>query len=352
MSQLGLLGRLPLELREIIYTIICEQVIHCCCSPQKHGKGNQNILIESPEFQQQGLADFYWDCCVECAQSDYLPLLRKTTPWFSTICPTTGLDFRASDLLSLLLTCKDIWLEAEPIAWKKFTLCLGLSQLETFHKRFLKLPLRSETSQTPRSIALRNLQLSIPNFFTLASQVGRSKKSHGLSGHQTVGDACRDSIKALGECSKLQNMDFIVSLDPQISNYSIQFQDIWIPLMTKSHSLVGMDVYYAQNLPDRAFLLRSGQQLANFVASPDAPHQCFIVSMGLAAKDMMTTPCATLPSISDSQAISDTRAISDSLSDETKELWDYIVQTNEDESYLVTWRNFQHRFRFHLESSP
>jgi hypothetical protein len=190
---------------------MCEQqVIHCCCLPGKHGERTYSTLAKPPAFRQQGAVDFYWDCCVECAQNDWRPLLRDAS-WFHTIRPSTGLGFRPSDLLSLLFTCKGIWREAEPIAWKTFTLRLGLAQFEAFHKRFLQLPLRSKTSQASKYNALWNLHLSVPNLPALGSQIGHDCKSYGLSGQIVVEDACRRSIKALRECSNLHNINISVS---------------------------------------------------------------------------------------------------------------------------------------------
>jgi hypothetical protein len=260
MSNLGLLGQLPLELREHIYNVVCDQIIHCCCSPEKHVPKSTPVAAEPPGFLPQDAVDFHWNCCVECSQHDHRPLLRNAK-WCSTAL-RTGLGLRTSDVLSLLLTCKDVWREVEPTFWKTATLSLGLAQFDVFHHKCLLLPLRSTEPQVPRHRALKKLHISIPQLASLANEIGLDYRSHGLSGHFLADNACFTSSKTLLQYSGLETLNITVSVDDSSAFLPTKPFYALISSLTSNLQLVAnVEIYYAEqrsNLEPQRLLKRSG----------------------------------------------------------------------------------------------
>jgi hypothetical protein len=345
MSNLGLLGQLPLELRENIYNVICDQIIHWCCSPEKHVPKSTPVAAEPPGFLPQDAVDFHWNCCVECSQHDHRPLLRNAK-WCSTTF-RTGLRLRTSDVLSLLLTCKDMWHEVEPTFWKTATLSLGLAQFDAFHHKCLLLPLRSTKPQVPRHKALKKLHISIPQLASLANEIGRDSRSHGLSGHFLADNACFTSSKTLLQYSSLENLDITVSVDDSSAFLPTEpFYALISSLTSNLQPVANVEIYYAErrsNLEPQRLLKRS--QLFNprdlrsgVLNNIEHTSSRYAAALGKAAKDMLKGRPAP-PPLSDGDDLP-YWVPWDSQKDGLSEVW----------GHPQSWSEFIRRFEIHLSA--
>jgi len=208
-SPLGLFGRLPLELRRKIYAIVFDgQIIHCCSSKghsQRHG-----IARASSPISPCNIKAFEKEC-LECCESDFDPVIgaAKVASW-SHVVSYSGSQFNPLDLLSLFLTCRTFWNEAEPLSWDLITLSIGVPQFSAFHDQFLRDTRTSHFVRIPRGQLLRNLQIIVPDHFKLASKMGHDTKFRHLSTDYVVSTTINESMGALASCTALKNASMMI----------------------------------------------------------------------------------------------------------------------------------------------
>lgn len=236
MSALGLFERLPPELRQQMYTSLYQEcMLHCCCCPQYH---------KATEEAKTGTVEDYnllWG--YECANKDIDPTLRRGA-WSATTMTNAARDSTTWSPFTFLLVSKTIWLEAEPLAWQSLTLSVGLPQLKSLYDKHLQILVRSTEKKRPIFQMIQNLHLTLPNADTLATNISKSSKSHGLSGYFLAGESCQESLRVLKNFSSLAHLSLTVPPPNQMTRW--EFRSFWPPLIHYSPDLSWLDVHIAQ----------------------------------------------------------------------------------------------------------
>jgi hypothetical protein len=254
---------IPFEVRQEIYQqLVSNLTVHVCPDPfrSRHGLPSQRL---SHDHSGQATGKFY-DGVMECTGKHYQSLIKAGE--LSHVCSQDSAH-EVSDVLHLMLACRDVYLEIEPLLWSTVTFATGLPQFAVFDMRYLSKSLHSRNPEiVPRASLLQKLILTLPRTELLASEMGHERRYAASSNLAMVDGKVRQSLGQINsQCPNLHSITFIMdatqlecSLDPhQIIVYiladvqaMISFRGLKSFRILYNGSFVP-DVSDARNPPDR-----------------------------------------------------------------------------------------------------
>ena len=279
MSSLGHFEQFPVEIREQIYARIYSSVIiHCCCSPRNHW---------DKEYEYEGKpVNHFVKTGYDCSMLDIEPMLRQGS-WSLTPMSCTGVIATGANIFSFLRASKAIWYEAEKIAWRNLSLSAGVPQFKSFYFGHLKSLVRSIPGKPPRSNLLHNLHLTLPDADSLAHNIGRSPKSHGLSGYFLAGSACATTLMGLKNLANLKNLSITVPSANSMTRW--EFRNFWPSLIHHTGQLDKLEIFIASPQGKEIYFIDGNAKfLASLKVSEDNAQQRMLGAMVLAAQDILT----------------------------------------------------------------
>lgn len=202
-----LLG-LPFEVRQGIYEqLLLNLTVHVCPDPfrLRHGLVSPRL---SHDRSGRVLGNFY-DGLMACTGKHYQSLIKAGE--LSHVCSHDSAH-QVYDALHLMLSCKDIYRELEPLLWSMVTFSTGLPQFGFFDMRYLAVPLRTRLPEiVPRANLLQKLILTLPRTDELASELGRDRRyAHANTGAYIDGMTVRSLTQLNTRCPNLHSIIFIV----------------------------------------------------------------------------------------------------------------------------------------------
>ena len=201
---------------------------------------------------------------MECTGKYYQSLIKAGE--LSHVCAQDSAH-EVSDVLHLMLACRDIYLEVEPLLWSTVTFVTGLPQFAVFDMRYLAISLHSRNPEiVPRASLLQKLTLTLPRTDLLSSEMGRDRRYAASSNYTMIDEKVQQSLRQINsQCLNLHSITFIMdatqlesSLDPhQIIVYILAD----VQAMLSFRGLKGFRILYsgsfvpdvsdARNPPDR-----------------------------------------------------------------------------------------------------
>jgi len=203
-TSLGMLERLPLEIRQKVYEqLFSNLIIHCCShihEPLTNGHSQHKTT-------RSHLTDFHLQS-LDCSVTDTYALINQHN-WHASIFGGSH-AFQRSDILALFLTSKAVWLESEPVLWQTATFSMGLLQFSTFHKRFLE-PLRDlRELRVSRGRFLRRIHISIPSMDKTALRLSMNHLYRPWTTNEWLNQSLRESVHRLSQCKGLRYLSIAI----------------------------------------------------------------------------------------------------------------------------------------------
>lgn len=146
---------LPVEIREVIYgNLLNGHTLRIC--PAKHFA--EHIDDEhSVSYEASAEACFYVGL-LKCTNTHSQHLTAPRAHYYTR--PADGSPFLLADILSLMLSCSQVYSEVDHLFWSSTDFAIGISQFASFHNDVLSRTMRK--LGLPRSHLVSSLQIAIP----------------------------------------------------------------------------------------------------------------------------------------------------------------------------------------------